>query len=260
MTHPGGLLQALGLALLLGTGAAPALRAQTVPTTAEYIADTVADSTPSPPSTPLRLAPASRTFWLGTAAALTSAALFDQTIRDHAIAHHSATLDHLASTIGPLGTARVLIPALAGSYVVTRIHGAPDGAAAILRAGIGYAVADGVDGALKLAAGRARPRVTGAPWTFHPFTRSGDWHSFPSGHATHIASIVAAAAEESHRPWVAVVGYGVVTLVDWQRIYMDQHWTSDVVAGTALGIVASTTTVRWLEARARRRRSSTPPH
>ncbi len=38
-----------------------------------------------------------------------------------------------------------------------------------------------------------------------------------------------------------------VALVAWDRVYEDQHWTSDVTATIALSAFVSSVTVRWLE-------------
>jgi membrane-associated phospholipid phosphatase len=35
----------------------------------------------------------------------------------------------------------------------------------------------------------------------------------------------------------------------WDRVYEDQHWTSDVTATIALSSIISSATVRWMESR-----------
>jgi membrane-associated phospholipid phosphatase len=159
---------------------------------------------------------------------------------------HSAVVNALSTTGNDLGTAGHIIPLLAGSYLAERIAGRRRVADDIVDAAAGYAASDIVEGLLKSAVGRERPMVSGNPERFHPFTSRGDFHSFPSGHMTHIASIAAAAAIESHEPWVRVLGISATTLVGWQRIHVDQHWTSDVIAGTLLGDFVSSEVVHRL--------------
>jgi membrane-associated phospholipid phosphatase len=62
-------------------------------------------------------------------------------------------------------------------------------------------------------------------------------------------SFAAALAEETGAPWVAVLGYGSAAMVGWSRVYEDRHWTSDVVAGSLIGIAAGRGTVRFLRLR-----------
>jgi hypothetical protein len=41
----------------------------------------------------------------------------------------------------------------------------------------------------------------------------------------------------------------LVVLVGWDRIYEDEHWTSDVTATAALTAMISSATVRWIKSR-----------
>ena len=84
----------------------------------------------------------------------------------------------------------------------------------------------------KVALGRRRPNATDDPFEFRPGKTSG---SFPSGHTT---SVFAAATtiSDAYPTWkVAVPAYAAATAVAFSRIYANQHWASDVVAGALLG-------------------------
>jgi hypothetical protein len=159
---------------------------------------------------------------------------------------HGAVVNSLSNVGNDLGTAGHIIPVLAGSYLMERIAGRRRTADDVVDAAAGYAASDIIDGLLKSAVGRERPMVSGNPERFHAFTSHGDFHSFPSGHLTHITSIAAAAAIESHEPWVRALGISATTLVAWQRIHADQHWTSDVIAGALLGDFVSSSVVHQL--------------
>jgi membrane-associated phospholipid phosphatase len=174
---------------------------------------------------------------------------FDEEAREGALASHSRTLDHLARLANPFGTARRLVPAMTISLLGAAIAGNHALEIGTFNTIAGYAASDVVESALKPIIGRERPHVTGNSRRFHAFTKSGDWHSFPSAHVAHITSIVQAISEQTHSTSVSFVGDLLISLVGWDRVYEDQHWTSDVTATAAIASVVSRTTVRWLEAR-----------
>jgi membrane-associated phospholipid phosphatase len=96
-------------------------------------------------------------------------------------------------------------------------------------------------GGLKIATQRTRP--------------DGGSDSFPSGHTS--ATFATAAVIQSHFGWAAgAAGYGVASFVGWSRIRSDRHWLSDVVFGSAIGVVsgrsvARTHTSKWTVAPAK---------
>ena len=113
---------------------------------------------------------------------------------------------------------------------------------------IGLASAIGIG--LKYAIGRARPAT--APWSdpgergpdsdeFRPVSASGAWASFPSGHTTAAFAAAASLTAEldRHDPHAArILGpllYSGAGLVGLSRMYNNQHWASDVVAGALIG-------------------------
>ena len=72
----------------------------------------------------------------------------------------------------------------------------------------------------------------------------GDDASFPSNHATQafaVATVIASHYE--HRPWVRWLAYGIAGGVGFSRVYHDDHWASDVVAGAAIGSLVGRTVV-----------------
>ena len=115
-----------------------------------------------------------------------------------------------------------------------------------------YVATDLVESGLKPVIGRERPHFAGDSHRFHPFTRNGDWHSLPSAHVAHIASIAEAISMQTHSPPLTALGDAMVVLVAWDRVYEDQHWTSDVAATIALSRLVSSATIRWLESRRER--------
>lgn len=66
--------------------------------------------------------------------------------------------------------------------------------------------------------------------------RSTDPHSFPSGHAAR-AAMLAVLAAGSGPSWFALLLLVWAPLVGLARVVMGVHYLSDIVAGTALGLV-----------------------
>ena len=120
---------------------------------------------------------------------------------------------------------------------------------AALETAAAYIASDAAESILKPIVGRERPYASGNSHRFRPFTNSGDWHSFPSAHVAHIASIAQAISMQMDSRPLSVACDALVMLVGWDRIYEDQHWTSDVTASAALSATISAATVRWVRSR-----------
>lgn len=101
---------------------------------------------------------------------------------------------------------------------------------------------------VKYLAGRRRPysypSTEEAKPTFKgPFSRTPDGNSFnnsfPSGHTTVSFAIATVfASEYRDKPVIPVLAYSLATLVGVSRIGENQHWTTDVFAGAAIGFLS----------------------
>lgn len=176
-------------------------------------------------------------------------AVVDPEARQWALHEHTRSLDHLAKFVNPLGTAQRLVPTMAVTYVAALLTGHQSLANGTLRTAAAYAASDIAESLLKPVIGRERPHVEGNSHRFHPFTAEGDWHSFPSAHVTHISAIAQAISMQTTSAPLTALCSSLVALVAWDRVYEDQHWTSDVTASIALSSIVSSATVRWLERR-----------
>src|SRR5438105_3065077 len=173
----------------------------------------------------------------------------DAEVREWSLREHTNSLDRLAKSVNPLGTADHLVPAMAVAYIAALLTHHESLAVGTLNTAAAYMASDLAESALKPVVGRERPHVEGNSHRFHPFTANGDWHSFPSAHVAHIASIAEAISMQTHSTPVSALCSGVVALVAWERVYDDQHWSSDVVATAVLTSAISKATVSWLESR-----------
>jgi membrane-associated phospholipid phosphatase len=201
------------------------------------------DSTDSTPSQR-----AGRHAWIVPLGIAASAAA-DPEMREWMLERHSRTLDRLARFVNPLGTADHLVPAMAVTYVGALVTHHQSLATGTLAAAGGYVASDLVESALKPMIGRERPHVEGNSRRFRPFTANGDWHSLPSAHVAHITAIAEAISMQTHSTPISSLCATLVALVAWDRVYEDQHWTSDVTATAVLSSGVSRATVRWIRSR-----------
>ncbi|MBE7178125.1 MAG: phosphatase PAP2 family protein [Mucilaginibacter polytrichastri] len=78
--------------------------------------------------------------------------------------------------------------------------------------------------------------------------------SFPSGHtATAFAAAEFLFQEYGDRsPWYGIAGYGIATATGILRVYNNEHWFSNIIAGAGVGILStklSYLVYPWLKAR-----------
>jgi membrane-associated phospholipid phosphatase len=141
-----------------------------------------------------------------------------------------------------------------GLYLIGRVNGNRRVQALGLHSVESIMVANVVGVSIKLLAGRQRPYVdTKAPNSFQLFRGfAGDqFRSFPSGHTITAFAFASTVTRESqfwwpHATWyVGTAFYGGATLVGLSRIYNNQHWASDAMAGAAIGTLVGLKVVKY---------------
>ena len=95
-------------------------------------------------------------------------------------------------------------------------------------------LAGGLTQLAKFAVGRNRPSKDPQGNSYDPFSQFGQ--SFPSGHATQMFALAAVFSEQYPLPVQALL-YTMATAVSAARVYRNQHFTSDVLAGAVIGYV-----------------------
>lgn len=165
------------------------------------------------------------------------------TLLDHGVAsgvhdHPSGSRRSVADNLARFGTITVIGPTV-GVLAVAGIVGKQKSLTDLaLNTTKSIVVATLSVEAVKLVAGRSRPYQDadlGAD-DFAPFSGKA---SFPSGHATAAFAFATTLGDAIHKPWARVSLYALATGTAWARVAQEAHWTSDVVAGAALGVVSS---------------------
>jgi hypothetical protein len=117
---------------------------------------------------------------------------------------------------------------------------------------VGYVASQGITRLLKTAFGRKRPYETDSPFEFF---EGGS--SFYSGHTVTIFTFATIISKNFPRqnlgfiglhgglPVIPVFSYSLAGLVGIQRLYSNQHWTSDVFFGALAGYVMGSTIVHF---------------
>lgn len=165
--------------------------------------------------------------------------------------NRNSTTDDIAGAVTQLGGGRALqlsaATLLAGFLTHNpqmRDTGRDAVEASILAAGV-------VTPAIKRIVGRSRPNAGEGAYAFDPL---GNAESFPSGHATNAFAVASVFAAHAHGWLVPTIAYSLATTVAAARVNDNVHFTSDVIAGAAIGTMIG----RSIVARHRQAAASTP--
>ncbi|MEI8032602.1 MAG: phosphatase PAP2 family protein [Chlorobiaceae bacterium] len=92
---------------------------------------------------------------------------------------------------------------------------------------------------IKFIAGRARPKLYFSDhiYGFSFFRYEPAWISFPSGHAA--TAFSAAFVLSALFPRWRILCFALAVLIAFSRIYLSQHYISDVIAGSFLGMAST---------------------
>ncbi len=98
----------------------------------------------------------------------------------------------------------------------------------------------------KTAIGRARPKVGTGKNDFDPFSKEGNYHSFPSGHTILSFTTAYALSKQFKNPLVkaGIIGAGLIAPAS--RLWEGAHWLTDVALSMALSVVVVDTIDNYL--------------
>ncbi len=88
---------------------------------------------------------------------------------------------------------------------------------------------------IKVVLARSRPAAGDGAYQFNWFSARSRQNSFPSGHASSAFAVAAVVAGQSDSVVVGALAYGLASLVAVSRVVNNEHWASDVFAGSLLG-------------------------
>jgi len=189
--------------------------------------------------------------WLefgGTLVAIGVAHQFDDNVRSHFVGDSPDGLNgqdpHSSNDALP---AAVLV---AGTWLLAAALDVPSGwreLGSMLEATALTAVSGEV---LKFSLGRQRPNETQNPDRW--FSGGDSFPSLHAGAAFAIGTVFAESGDDRYRWLRRFLGYGVAGYTAYARVEHNAHWTSDVVAGAALGLSTAQFTMNRREAGERR--------
>jgi len=171
---------------------------------------------------------------LGEDVAAQSTTTFDNTVRAWIISHQNPVVYKLAYFVTWAGSpiVMVFIAIAAGVWFYGR-QGRSKAGVVVAAPAVGGLLSTSV----KLLFGRLRPAGSAI--------LDEKTYSFPSGHATTSAAVVVTLsyvmAREGMISWTTaiIVGALIPLLVGLSRLYLDVHWTTDVVAGWSVGLLVA---------------------
>jgi undecaprenyl-diphosphatase len=97
---------------------------------------------------------------------------------------------------------------------------------------------------LKYAVNRERPYEK-YPLLVHPYDATEKGQSLPSGHTSTVFAMAASLSIQCHQWYVVVPAYAYAASVGYSRLYLGEHYPTDVLAGAAVG-VGSAYLSNWL--------------
>jgi len=168
---------------------------------------------------------------LGEDVATKSTTALDTSVRTWVISHENPTIYKIAYVITWIGSPAVMVLLAVAAGVWFYGRSGRSKAGVVIAA---PAVGGLLSGVIKVLFGRVRP-AGGALLNEKSF-------SFPSGHAATSAAVVVTLcyvmAREGMISWTTaiVVGAGIPLIVGLTRVYLDVHWTTDVIGGWAVGL------------------------
>jgi len=156
---------------------------------------------------------------------------------DRDVARHTAPItdDGLIRVAEEFGNPRVVLPMSIVVFTGALLSGDARFQEAAFTSIEALLFANAVTLSLKLATGRARPGRDLGPGSIEPFSGK---YSFPSGHATTAFAVLT--PWYLYYPGPATAGLLVVAgATAFSRMAANEHWLSDVVAGSAIGFATA---------------------
>lgn len=144
-------------------------------------------------------------------------------------APNSAVWRGFSSSVSP-----VIIGLPAGMYLVNQLHHNAKGKTDALHIAGGILTSMILTQGIKYAVNRDRPYTT-YPLDVHPYDNAEKNRSFPSQHTSFAFATATSLSMHYKKWWVVAPAYMWACGVGYSRLYLGEHYPSDVLAGAALG-------------------------
>jgi membrane-associated phospholipid phosphatase len=160
---------------------------------------------------------------------------YDQDLKDWAQRRRNRTTDDLANVFTPFGNGLYVLPAAGLVYLYGEVQESEKAKRIGLLGAESIVLAGAFTGVIKIAGHRHRPDAGDQynRWDGPGF--SNENLSFPSLHASTAFAMATVVAAESDSPCIAPAAYGMASLVALARVNDNEHWSSDVFFGAAVG-------------------------
>ncbi len=175
--------------------------------------------------------------WFGGAVAATglSVAFLDHGTREWVEDHEDASINDFSLFVSHLGE----VPFILGLSTVLYAGGEAFKDDGLRKTGLmsleSFCISGIVVNGMKYIVARARPLSGEGHSSLHWFSFKNNQHAFPSGHSASAFAVAAVIAGQSDSFLVGTASYGVASLVALSRVNNDEHWFSDIVAGSIIG-------------------------
>ena len=161
---------------------------------------------------------------------------YDTKIKNWIQGHRNDWSDKIAKYVKPFGNGRYTIPSLGLLYIYGHFFDDWKSRKVALLSIESFVITHCFVQTLKFSGHRHRP-TTGDPYnTWNGPSFSNHNLSFPSGHASSAFAIATVIASEYDDIMVIPpLAYGIATLTALSRVNDNDHWTSDIFLGSAIG-------------------------
>jgi len=186
--------------------------------------------------------------WLAAALVVSAAAglyAYDQDLKEWFQKKRNGTTDDIGKGLNILGNPLYTLPALGLVYLYGEWQESEKARRIGLLGAESMILSEVFTAAVKFAGQRHRPE-SGDPYNRWDGPRfSTENLSFPSGHASAAFSLARVIAEENDGPFIAPIAYGIASLVALSRLNGNDHWSSDVFMGAAIGYFTAGAVLRY---------------
>jgi len=183
----------------------------------------------------------------GVAAATTLAFVYDDEIYDYIDKTFTNSQSNTISQYTDIfGEELFIVPSIAVTYAIGAIDKNQRLKNMSLATLQSFIFAEVASAGIKVLTCRERPDANSQSW-LGPFA-TFESTSFVSGHATRafaLATTVAGFYPE--KKWLGIVSYSLATATSIGRVISEEHWTSDVIVGAALGYFIGRGVVKFNE-------------